>query len=112
MTTVREIPSKVARSMTFKNLLPEVAQFPNEANLLMVDDDKFHPAARSAALFPPGDNEIAASRGAKVSEKPDAETGSRGAGISRHHLAETAMRGPAEHISPLFAVPRAIFTRT
>lgn len=61
-------------------------------------------------LFPLGSNEIDASRGGKVSEKPDAETGSREAGIFRHQLAETAMRGLAEHISPLFTVRLTVFT--
>lgn len=103
MITVREIPSKVARSMTFKIYFPEVAQFPNEANLLMVDDDKFNP---TSPLFPLGKNEISASRGGKVSEKPDAETGlsrEREAGIFRPSFGRNGHAWAGQtHISPLF----------
>ena len=53
-----------------------MAQFPNKVNLLTVDDDKFDPAARSAAFPAWATTKSVLSRGGKVSEKPDAETGS------------------------------------
>lgn len=93
--------------MTFKIYLVEVAQFPNEADLLMVDT--VNSSRNSFRRFSrPADNEIRCSGAVEGVGETGCWNGLPRPAFSRHHLAETAMRGPAKHISSLSTVPRSL----